>query len=56
MAVGRGLEVLRALEFEFTDDDTGAEIPVLLDNGNELLVGLLASTIGINVDRQRLGN
>ena len=55
MAVGSGLEILRPLEVELTDNDTRTEIPVLLDDLNELRVGLLASSIGIDIDRERLG-
>jgi hypothetical protein len=37
-------------------NDTGAEIPVLVDDGNKLLVGLLASAVSINIDGEGLGN
>ena len=37
-------------------DDTGAEIPVLADDGNDLLIGLLSSAVGVNVDRERLSD
>ena len=37
-------------------DDTGAEIPVLADDSNNLLVGLLASAVSVDVDRQGLSN
>lgn len=50
MAIRSGLEVLRPLEVELIDDDTWTEVPVLLDDLNELGVGLLASSVGINVD------
>lgn len=40
---------------EFTDD-TRPKVPVLLNDSNELLVSLLAGTIGINIDGQRLSN
>lgn len=37
-------------------DNTRSEIPVVADDLDKLLVGLLASPVGINVDRQRLSN
>ena len=55
MTVRSGLEVLRPLEIELTDNNTWTEVPVLLDDLDELSVGLLASSIAINVDRERLG-
>lgn len=56
MTVRSGLEVLRLLEVEFLDDDTRAKVPVLLDDLDELFVGLLAGAVGIDVDGQRLSN
>ena len=50
VTVRSGLEVLRPLEIELTDNDSWAEVPVLLDDRDELIVGLFASSIGINVD------
>lgn len=37
-------------------DDTRTKVPVLADDLNKLLVGLLAGTIGVNENRQRLSN
>lgn len=37
-------------------DDTGAEIPVLADDGNDLLIGLLSGAVGVDVDRERLSD
>jgi len=37
-------------------DDTRTQIPVLVDDGDELLVTLLSSAVGIDVDREGLGN
>jgi len=34
----------------FHTDNTWSEIPVLADDLNELLIGLLARSIGINID------
>lgn len=56
MTVRSGLEVLRLLEAELTDDDTGAEIPVLEDDIDELSVVLLAGTVGVDVDGKRLSD
>ena len=56
MTVRRGLEVLGLLEAERLDDDTGAEVEVLADDLHKLLVRLLARAVGVNVDRQGLGN
>jgi len=56
VAVRGGLEVLGPLEVELTDDDTGAEIPVLEDDLDELGVVLLASAVGVDVDGEGLGN
>jgi hypothetical protein len=36
------------------DNNTWTEVPVLLDDLDELSVGLLASSVGIDVDRERL--
>lgn len=36
--------------------NTRSEVPVLANNLDELLIGLLTSTIGINIDRQGFCN
>jgi hypothetical protein len=36
--------------------DTGSEIPVLEDDGDEFFVALLSSAISVNIDRERLSN
>ena len=37
-------------------DDTRSEVPVVADDLDELLVGLLASAVGVDVHRQRLSD
>jgi hypothetical protein len=37
-------------------NDARAEVPVVADDGDELLVSLLSSTIGIDEDRERLSD
>lgn len=37
-------------------DDTGPQIPVVLDDLDELLVRLLTSSVGVNVDGEWFGN
>ena len=54
MTVLRSLEVYGLVQAQLFDDDTGPHIEVLLDDGNELFTGLLASTIVFNEDRQGL--
>jgi hypothetical protein len=44
------------LEAELLDDDTRAKIKVGTDDVDNLLVGLLASTVGIDKDGEWLGN
>jgi len=51
-----GLEVYGLGQVQLLDNDTGPHIEVLLDDGNELLAGLLASTIVLNEDGQRLSD
>lgn len=48
--------VCKTVKNDSLTDDTGPEVPVLLDDGDELLVGLLAGTVGIDIDGQRLSN
>ena len=36
--------------------DTGSEIPVLADDGDEFFVALLSSAVSVNIDRERLSN
>ena len=56
VAVGGSLEVLGLLETKLADDDTGAEIPVLEDDLDELVVVLLSGAVGVDVDGERLSN
>jgi len=56
VTVRSSLEVLGLLQVELLDNNTGPQVPVLLNYGNEFLVALLASAISVNVDRERLGN
>jgi len=56
VTVRSSLEVLGLLQVELLDNNTGPQVPVLLNDGNEFLVALLASAISVNVDRERLGN
>ena len=44
------------MEAEGLDDDTRAEVEVLADNLDELLVRDLASAVCVDVDRQGLGD
>lgn len=56
VAVRGGLEVLGLLQAKLLDDDTGAEIPVVADDLDELSVSLLAGAVGVDVDGEGLGN
>lgn len=57
MTVRSGLQVLRLLEIELLDDDTGPQVPVVSDDFNQIEVGhLLAGTVGVDVDGQGLGD
>jgi hypothetical protein len=56
VTVGSGLEVLGPLEAELLDNDTRTEIPIVLDDLDELGIGLLASAVGVDVDGEGLGN
>jgi len=56
VAVGGGLDVDGALEVEVADDAAGAKVKVLLDDGNNLIVRLGGSAVGLHVDGQGLGH
>jgi len=56
VAVGGGLLVNRTAEVEVLNDGTGAEVKVLLNNGQQLGVGLDTSAVGVDIHRQGLGN
>jgi len=56
VAVLSGLEVDGLGEVELLDNDTGTEVEVVADDLDELLRVLLRGTVGIDVDRQRLGD
>ena len=56
MTVAGGLGVDGLEEVQLLDDDTGAEVEVLLDDGENLLIGLGTSAVGIDEDRGGLGN
>lgn len=56
VTIGSGLAVNRLLQVELLHDDTGPKVPVLPDNLDELGIRLLARAIGIDEDRQRLGD
>jgi hypothetical protein len=50
------LEVDGAVEAQLTNDDTGTEVEVLVDDLNELVRGLVGGTVGVDVNRERLGD
>ena len=57
MSIGGSLEVAWLLELEVADEAARAQVKVVLDNLNELLLGLaLGGVVRLNVDRKRLGN
>ncbi len=56
MAVRRSPAIYRLLQVELFHDDTWSEIPVLADDIDKLQVGLLASAIRVDEDRQWLGD
>lgn len=56
VTVAGGLGVDGLEEIQLLDDDTGAEIEVLLDDGEDLGIGLGAGTVGVDEDGGRLGN
>ena len=56
VTVASGLGVDGLEEIQLLDDDTGAEIEVLLDDGEDLGIGLGAGTVGVDEDGGGLGN
>lgn len=54
--VGGGLQVLRPLEGELTHNNTRSQVPVVLDDLDELFVSLGSGFVRIDVDRERLSN
>jgi hypothetical protein len=56
VTVRSGLEVLRLLQVEVPDDNTGPQVPVVTDDLDQLDVGLLSGTVGVDVDGKGLGN
>lgn len=57
VTVRGGLQVLRLLEVELLDNDTGPQVPVVSDDLDEVEVGdLLAGTVGVDVDGKGLGD
>jgi hypothetical protein len=57
VTVRSGLQVLRLLEVELLDDNTGPQVPVASDDLYQVEVGhLLAGTVSVDVDGQGLGD
>lgn len=56
MTVAGGLGVDGLEEVQLLDDDTGAEIKVLLDDGENLVIGLGAGSVAVDKDRGGLGD
>ncbi len=56
VTVAGSLAVLRLLEVELPNHDTGPEVPVLADELDNLGVRDLSGSVRVNVDGQRLGN
>ena len=56
VAVLGSLEVDGAVKVQLTDNDTGTEVKILVDDGNELIGALLRSAVSVDMDRQRLSN
>lgn len=56
MTTGSGGEVLGLLEVKSLDNDSWAEVPVGADDLDELRVGLLAGTVGLDEDGEGLGD
>lgn len=56
VAARGGLLVDGAAEVEVAGEDTGAQVEVLQDNGEDLRVGAGASAVGVDVDREGLGH
>lgn len=53
---GSGGSVDGLLEIELLDDHSGLEVEVVLDDLDQLLVGLAGSAVRVNKDGQRLGD
>ena len=51
-----GLEVDGAVEVEFAHDDTGSQVEVLVDDLDELVGRPVGGAVGVDVDRQGLGD
>jgi hypothetical protein len=51
-----GLEVDGVDEVKLLDNDTGAEVEVVLDNLDELVRGLVGGTVCLNEEREGLGD
>lgn len=51
-----GLEVDGVNEVQLLDNDTGAEVEVLVDNLHKLVRGLLRGAVGLNEQGKRLGD
>jgi len=56
VAVLGGLEVDGLGKVELLDNDTGAEVEVVADDLDELVRGLLRGAVGVDVDREGLGD
>jgi hypothetical protein len=56
VAVLGGLEVDGAVQVQLTDNNTRAEVEVLVDDLDQLGRALLGGTVGVNVDGERLSN
>ena len=56
VTTGSGSKVLGLLEAEVLDNDTGTEVEVVADDGDELLVGLLTSAVRVDEHGKRVGD
>lgn len=56
MTVLGSLEVDGAVQAQLTNNDTGSQVEVLVDDLDELLGGLVRGAVGVDVDRQGLSN
>ena len=56
VTVRRSLKVLRLLETERLDNETRAEVEVLADDLDKLLIRLLARAVSVDVDGEGLSN
>ena len=56
VAVLGSLEVDGLVQVEGTDNDTRAQVEVVVDNLDKLLGGLVRGAVGVNVDGEGLGN